>query len=100
MIGDILSNAGHNVVTAVDGADGVEKFKKDSSFEVVITDLAMPKLNGLQLARVCKTLRPSVPVVMLTARGEEIDRVVGCSSTSATSATPTPRRSSTSRSGP
>ncbi len=69
MIGDILSNAGHNVVTAVDGADGVEKFKSDPAFDVVITDLAMPKLNGLQLARVCKTLRPAVPVVMLTGWG-------------------------------
>jgi DNA-binding response OmpR family regulator len=36
---------------------------------VIITDLAMPKLNGLQLARVCKTLRPNVPVVMLTGWG-------------------------------
>jgi DNA-binding response OmpR family regulator len=35
----------------------------------VITDLAMPKLNGLQLARACKTLRPAVPVVMLTGWG-------------------------------
>jgi CheY-like chemotaxis protein/anti-sigma regulatory factor (Ser/Thr protein kinase) len=69
MIRDILSNAGHRVVTAVDGSDGVEKFKADSSFDVVITDLAMPKLNGLQLARVCKTLRPAVPVVMLTGWG-------------------------------
>ncbi len=69
MIKDILSNVGHQVVIAVDGSDGVEKFKADPSFELVITDLAMPKLNGLQLARVCKTLRPSVPVVMLTGWG-------------------------------
>ena len=69
MIRDILSNAGHTVVTAADGADGVERFKADPAFDVVITDLAMPKLNGLQLARVCKTLRPAVPVVMLTGWG-------------------------------
>ncbi|HET9491612.1 MAG TPA: ATP-binding protein [Methylomirabilota bacterium] len=69
MISDILSNAGHGVVMAVDGADGIDKFKNDSSFDVVVTDLAMPKLNGLQLARMCKTLRPSVPVVMLTGWG-------------------------------
>jgi CheY-like chemotaxis protein/nitrogen-specific signal transduction histidine kinase len=68
MIRDILSNAGHNVVTAMDGSEGVEKFKADS-FDLVITDLAMPKLNGLQLARVCKTLRPAVPVVLLTGWG-------------------------------
>jgi CheY-like chemotaxis protein len=69
MIRDILSNAGHTVVTAADGAEGVERFKADPAFDVVVTDLAMPKLNGLQLARVCKTLRPSVPVVMLTGWG-------------------------------
>lgn len=69
MIRDILSNVGHQVVVAMDGSDGVEKFKADGAFDLVITDLAMPKLNGLQLARVCKTLRPSVPVVMLTGWG-------------------------------
>ena len=69
MIRDILSNAGHKVVVAHDGADGVERFKADPAFDVIITDLAMPKLNGLQLARVCKTLRPNIPVVMLTGWG-------------------------------
>ncbi len=69
MISDILTNAGHGVVMAVDGADGIDRFKNDSSFDVVVTDLAMPKLNGLQMARLCKTLRPSVPVVMLTGWG-------------------------------
>jgi CheY-like chemotaxis protein/nitrogen-specific signal transduction histidine kinase len=68
MIRDILSNVGHQVVLATDGADGVEKFKTDS-FDLVISDLAMPKLNGLQLARVCKAMRPQVPVVMLTGWG-------------------------------
>ncbi len=68
MIRDVLANAGHRVVLAVDGADGVEKFKAEI-FDVVITDLAMPRLNGLQLARVCKTLNPAVPIVMLTGWG-------------------------------
>jgi nitrogen-specific signal transduction histidine kinase/CheY-like chemotaxis protein len=68
MIRDMLLNAGHKVVLAVDGADGVEKFKAES-FDVVISDLAMPRLNGLQLARICKGLRPTVPVVMLTGWG-------------------------------
>ncbi len=68
VLGDVLRNGGHAVVLAVDGADGVDKFKADA-FDIVITDLAMPKLNGLQLTRVCKTLRPQVPVVMLTGWG-------------------------------
>jgi nitrogen-specific signal transduction histidine kinase/ActR/RegA family two-component response regulator len=68
MIRDMLANAGHKIVLAVDGADGVEKFKAEA-FDVVISDLAMPRLNGLQLARICKGLRPTVPVVMLTGWG-------------------------------
>ncbi|MBI3635726.1 MAG: response regulator [Candidatus Rokubacteria bacterium] len=68
MLRDVLRNGGHTVVTAVDGADGVERFKA-GSFDIVITDLAMPKLNGLQLTRVCKTLRPQIPVLMLTGWG-------------------------------
>lgn len=68
MLRDVLRNGGHTVVTAVDGADGVDKFKAQS-FDIVITDLAMPRLNGLQLTRVCKTLRPHVPVLMLTGWG-------------------------------
>lgn len=68
MIRDVLANAGHTVVVAVDGADGAEKFQADT-FDLVITDLAMPRLNGLQLARLCKGLRPAVPVVMLTGWG-------------------------------
>lgn len=69
LISDILTNAGHVVVMATDGSDGIAKFKSDTSFDVVVTDLAMPKLNGLQLARHCKTLRPAVPIVMLTGWG-------------------------------
>jgi CheY-like chemotaxis protein len=68
MIRDVLANAGHTVVMAVDGADGAEKFKAQV-FDLVITDLAMPRLNGLQLARLCKGLRPAVPVLMLTGWG-------------------------------
>jgi len=68
MIRDILSNAGHAVTLAVDGADGVERFKAEP-FDLVISDLAMPRLNGLQLARVCKAVRPEVPVVLLTGWG-------------------------------
>jgi CheY-like chemotaxis protein/two-component sensor histidine kinase len=68
LIRDVLANAGHAVVTAEDGADGAEKFRA-GTFDLVITDLAMPRLNGLQLARLCKVLRPAVPVVMLTGWG-------------------------------
>ena len=54
------------VVTAVDGADALAKFSEDD-FDVLVTDLAMPKLNGLQLAERCREFKPSLPVIMVTA---------------------------------
>jgi CheY-like chemotaxis protein/two-component sensor histidine kinase len=65
---DMLALGGHRVVLAVDGADGVDKFKA-GTFDLVVTDLAMPKLNGLQLTRICKALRPEIPVLMVTGWG-------------------------------
>lgn len=65
---DMLALGGHRVVLAVDGSDGVDKFKA-GTFDLVVTDLAMPKLNGLQLTRICKALRPDVPVLMVTGWG-------------------------------
>jgi CheY-like chemotaxis protein len=68
MVSDILASGKYEVVMAVDGADGIAKFEA-RPFDVVVTDLAMPRLNGLQLARACKTLRPTVPILMLTGWG-------------------------------
>ncbi len=65
---DMLETSGYDIVLAVDGADAVEKFKT-REFDIVVTDLAMPRLNGLQVARVCKRLKPSVPVLVITGWG-------------------------------
>jgi CheY-like chemotaxis protein len=66
LLDEQLSDSGFRVVTAVDGADGAAKFERQP-FDLLLTDLAMPKLNGMQLARKCKNLKPQVPVVLLTA---------------------------------
>jgi CheY-like chemotaxis protein len=68
MLQDALESGGHQVVVARDGADGLEKFKTEA-FDVVITDLAMPRMNGVQLARDCKQLKPNVHIVMITGWG-------------------------------
>lgn len=68
---------GFSVATAADGAQAVEKFKAQSP-QLLVTDLAMPKLNGLQVAKKCKALSPSVHIVLLTAWDllvDEEDRV-------------------------
>jgi CheY-like chemotaxis protein len=63
---DMLAPGGFRVVTAADGEEGLWRFTR-TPVDVVVTDLAMPRMNGLQLARACKRVNPSVPVVMVTA---------------------------------
>ena len=67
---------GYEVITASDGAVGLEKARTTKP-DLVILDIMLPVLSGLE---VCKTLRGEgfeKPIVMLTARGQEIDKVVG-----------------------
>jgi len=54
------------VVTATNGVDAVATFRT-TPVDAIVTDLAMPGMNGLQVASLCKTIRPGVPVVMVTA---------------------------------
>ncbi len=68
MIRDMLSIGGHRVTLAVDGAEAAERFRRET-FDIVITDLAMPRVDGLQLARIVKSERPNIPVLVLTGWG-------------------------------
>jgi DNA-binding response OmpR family regulator len=67
---------GYEVVTAYDGVEGLERALKDSP-DLVLLDVMMPKMSGLDVCKQLKVKRPSVPIIMLTARGQEVDKVVG-----------------------
>ena len=67
MVSFTLKSAGYEVVEAVDGMDGLEK-AKGKSFNLVLTDQNMPRMDGMELLRELKSaLAPSLPVIMLTA---------------------------------
>ena len=73
-----LEKDGYQTVIALDGKTGLERVMGERP-DLVILDLMLPEMNGLE---VCKLLRKqestsSIPIIMLTAKGEEIDRVVG-----------------------
>lgn len=70
-----LRREGHDVVLAADGEEALTEWAKAPA-ELVVLDVMLPKLDGFE---VCRRLRQSsgVPIVMLTARTDEIDRVVG-----------------------
>jgi two-component system response regulator MtrA len=70
-----LTAAGFTVATAGDGVEGLDRFRA-GSFDLVLLDVMLPRLDGLE---VCREIRRSstVPIVMLTARADTIDIVVG-----------------------
>jgi DNA-binding response OmpR family regulator len=70
-----LERDGYRVVQARDGEEALRRFEEDA-VDLVILDVMLPRLDGLE---VCKRLRSQsdVPIIMLTARGEELDKVLG-----------------------
>ena len=73
---DNFEYEGYQVITAGDGAEGLSRALADSP-DLVVLDVMMPKMSGLDVCKQLKAKRPSIPVIMLTARGQEVDKVVG-----------------------
>lgn len=71
VLGDVLAAAGHSAVLVPDGAAAIERFKAEP-FDIVFADLAMPGVNGWQVARAVKDHAPSVPVLLVTGWGVEL----------------------------
>lgn len=73
VVRDALDREGHEVATAVDGQEALELFG-ERAFDLVVTDLAMPRLDGLELVRELRKSSPA-PVLVLTVRGEEREKI-------------------------
>ena len=67
---------GYQVIAARDGVEGLERALSESP-DLVVLDVMMPRMSGLDVCKQLKAKRPSLPIIMLTARGQEIDKVVG-----------------------
>lgn len=72
-----LTEQGYNVIPAEDGRTALEAARNHPDLDLMILDLMLPQLNGLDLCRVLRTEGNHVPILMLTARDTETDRVVG-----------------------
>jgi two-component system alkaline phosphatase synthesis response regulator PhoP len=73
---DNFEYEGYEVLTAGDGREGLERALSHSP-DLVVLDVMMPKMSGLDVCKQLKVKRPSIPIIMLTARGQEVDKVVG-----------------------
>src|SRR5947208_9339740 len=73
-----LHKAGFKTLAAADGAIGLQK-ARDNRPDFVILDLMLPKMSGLEVCRILKgdAATSHIPILMLTAKAEEIDRIVG-----------------------
>ncbi|MGZ4987461.1 MAG: response regulator [Limisphaerales bacterium] len=73
-----LKQAGYNVVTAKDGAEALEKVRSTAP-DLIVLDVMLPEMDGFALCRVFKgaPITAGIPIIMLTAKAAEIDRVLG-----------------------
>ena len=69
VVAGMLRQLGQEVDVAPSGSSGLTMFR-DNPYDLVITDLGMPAMNGHEVTRVVKMLRPDMPVIMLTGWGE------------------------------
>lgn len=70
-----LSKDGYEVVQAVDGREALDRFEGEP-FDLVVLDVMLPRIDGFEVCRRLRS-RSAVPIIMLTAKSEEIDKVVG-----------------------
>jgi DNA-binding response OmpR family regulator len=73
---DALTFAGYRPLEAADGITGLD-LATTQTYELLLLDLALPGRSGMEILRVLRTARPTQPVIILSARGEEEDRVAG-----------------------
>ncbi len=73
---DALEYEGYHALEAAEGKTGLE-LALTSDCDLILLDLVLPEIGGLEILRQVRSARPTLPVICLTARGEESDRVAG-----------------------
>ena len=76
LVKDFLSAKGYEVLEAADGEEAVERFMGDREIDLLILDVMMPKMDGWEVVKAVRQYS-RVPIIMLTARGEERDELLG-----------------------
>jgi two-component system, OmpR family, phosphate regulon response regulator OmpR len=76
MLSEYLGQAGFRIEVVPHGSLALERLTNEASYDVVVLDLMLPDMDGLDVCRALRT-RSDTPVLMLTARGDAIDRIIG-----------------------
>jgi DNA-binding response OmpR family regulator len=70
-----LRKEGYDVIPALDGREALERLREDN-FDLVVLDVMLPRIDGFDVCRAIRS-RSTVPIIMLTAKTEETDKVLG-----------------------
>ena len=73
---DNLSFEGYNVLTSADGQEGLQ-IAIENHINLLLLDIMLPGINGYDICRRLKKEKPELPIIMITARGSEIDKIAG-----------------------
>jgi len=73
---DNLEYEGYSVLTETDGRKGLEKAREKNA-DLLLLDIMLPGINGYEICRKLKKEKPELPIIMITARGSEMDKVSG-----------------------
>ncbi|UVL37792.1 PAS domain S-box protein [Pseudomonas sp. B21-040] len=71
--GLLLEDLGHRVISAASGAQALELFDSEQNIDLVITDMAMPHMNGAQLSQAIRLKKPEMPIVLATGYAERLE---------------------------
>ncbi len=71
-----LADEGYEVDYALDGKEGLAKALKEKP-DLILLDIMLPGMNGLEICKELRQNKMDIPIVMLTAKGDEIDKVIG-----------------------
>ncbi len=73
---DLLNGAGHQAAAVATGIEAVEH-GTTGGYDLVLLDLMLPDIDGIEVCRRLRAARPALPIIMVTARGSEVDKVSG-----------------------
>ena len=71
-----LSKEGYNILKAYDGEEALEILKKNDDIQLIILDIMMPKLDGIETANIIRKDK-AIPIIMLSAKSEDYDKISG-----------------------
>lgn len=74
---DVLTELGHEVVTAENGAEAVDMIAAGQAFDLIITDIIMPEMDGIEAIMEVQTISPETPIIAISGGSARLEKAAG-----------------------